>query len=84
METIIVLFILALSEKDPKLKETLKSVLAFYKENRELIKTLSTPSNPSSAQQQVPPPPPEEPAQQSEPASEDSVRILEEFLKHRL
>ena len=45
MEMLIILFILAISEKNAEFKETLKSVLAFYRENRELLIALAGASN---------------------------------------
>ena len=45
MEMLIILFILAISEKNAEFKETLKSVLAFYRENRELLIMLAGTSN---------------------------------------
>ena len=80
MEMLIVLFILALSEKDPKLKETLKSVLSFYRENRELLMAFS------SAQTAPPAAPASAPASSETSGSSyagDGVRILEEFLRRK-
>ena len=72
MEMLIALMIVALSEKDPAFKEKLRSVLAFYRENRELLVML--------AQKSESCPPPE--AQKNSPAiGGDDLRILDEFLK---
>ena len=45
MEMLFILFILAMSEKNAEFKETLKTVLAFYRENRELLIALAGASN---------------------------------------
>ena len=81
MEMLIALFVLALSEKDPKIKETLKNVLSFYRENRELLiafSSMQTPSAPASSAS-----PPAEPRNETASSAGDGVRILEEFLKHK-
>ena len=79
MEMLIALFVLALSEKDPKVKETLKTVLSFYRENRELIRAISNMQSPASTSCA---PPPAEPQNGASFSQTDGVRILEEFLKH--
>ena len=79
MEMLIVLFILALSEKNAEVKETLKSVLDFYRQNRELLTAMaSMHSAPETG----------ETAHVSEQKSSpdpggDSLRIIEEFLKRK-
>ena len=77
MEMFMILFILALSDKNPELKETLKSVLAFYRENRELL-TLIANGTPAAASSAAPS------EQKDPPAAEgERIKILEEFLKQR-
>lgn len=81
MEMLIALFVLALSEKDPKIKETLKSVLSFYRENRELLLTISSMQTPSAPASNAPCP--AEPRNESASSQGDGVRFLEEFLKYK-
>lgn len=70
METLIVVCLLALSDKDPQFRERLNSVLAFYRENRELFKALAEEK-----------PAPQE-AQKNPPENEgEGLRLLEAFLK---
>lgn len=84
METVILLLLVALSDKNASMKDSLNQFLSFYKENRELIKMLAdTFSVPSPA------------AARSEPAQGDGIKreesrpreevgnpsILEEYLR---
>lgn len=72
MEMLIAVFLLAWSEKDEKFKETLKQVLAFYKENKELLLALA---GRASAEDKG------EETKQAPPLSGESLRVLDEFLK---
>lgn len=78
MDILIVLFVLALSEKNPELKDSLQKVLKFYRENRELITMLANSSELPPAQQDTP---------QKAPAAADftpeKLRIIEEYLKRQ-
>lgn len=49
MELLIVMILLALSDKDPDLKRRLSSVLDFYRENREMLMALSGAANAASS-----------------------------------
>lgn len=73
---LIVLFILALSEKNAQVKETLKCALDFYRQNRELLTALAGASHLSS----------EESGEQQKSSPDvggESLHIIEEFLKHK-
>ncbi len=79
MEQMILIFLLALMSKDGKMKDTLQSALAFYRDNRELITMLAGAQNASKEQE---PQKTEEPKQeQSRPQSVGNDKILEKFLK---
>ena len=86
MEMLIVLLVLSLSEKNAEIKETLKSVLSFYRENRELLVTLAGTNNATancnaataSAPTDDPPP-----AQAVSTSAPDGLRLIEEFLKRQ-
>lgn len=79
METVIVLLILALSEKNAELKETLKSVLEFYRQNRDLLTALA-----GVSKRDAPEPTEKKEAQKNSPAGEgESLRLIEEFLKRQ-
>lgn len=80
METVILLLLLSLSDKNGNMKESLNKFLCFYKENRELIQmlagTLSRPDGntaPSAA---------EEKHEENRPREEvGNLNILEEYLR---
>ena len=76
MDILIVLFVLALSEKNPELKESLQKVLRFYRENRELITMLASSSEAPSPQNQ-----PEKAA--SSAFEPEKLRIIEEYLRRQ-
>lgn len=67
MEMLLAVFLLAYSEKDETFKQTLKQVLAFYRDNKELLQTLA--GRTETAQKEAP------------PLSGESLRVLDEFLK---
>ena len=77
MDILIVLFVLALTEKNPELKDSLQKVLRFYRENRELIATLASAGEPSPQQDHA----------ESSPSATDfapeKLRIIEEYLKRQ-
>ncbi len=79
---LVALFLLAYAEKDDAFREKLKQILAFYRENRELLatiaqgKTFEPPETHENHEQT-----PEKPQQKSSPRTEESLRILDEFLK---
>lgn len=75
MEMLIAVFLLAYSEKDEKFKETLKQVIAFYRENKELLYALA--GRPQAAAESTP----EREEEKAPPLSGESLRILDEFLK---
>ena len=76
MDILIVLFVLALSEKNPELKESLQKVLKFYRENRELITALAGNSEPTAqnASETVPP---------AADFAPEKLRIIEEYLRRQ-
>ena len=76
MEILIVLFMLALAEKNSDLKESLQSVLKFYRENRELIMAFAGGVEAPSAQ-----PAAAESVSAKAPLEPEKIRILEDFLK---
>lgn len=77
METVLLLFLLALSDKDDSLKRSLNQFLGFYKENRELIQMLL-----GSQKQGEPAATPEEGHEESRPREEvGNLNILEEYLR---
>lgn len=49
MELLLILLLLVLSDKDARTKETLKEALAFFREKRELIRTLAQMSSPAAS-----------------------------------
>lgn len=84
METVILMLLVALSDKNESMKDSLNKFLCFYKENRELIKMLadtfsipsSTPSQGATAQN--------ERAEHKESRPREEVgdpSILEEYLR---
>lgn len=75
---LIALFILSLSEKNAELKETIKYALDFYRQNRELLTALAgTSRSPSQASEKT------EQQKSSSDVGGDSLRMIEEFLKHK-
>lgn len=87
MEMLVALFLLAYAEKDDAFREKLKQILAFYRENRELLatiaqgKTFEPHEPPETHETHEPPETHENPQQKSSPRTEESLRILDEFLK---
>lgn len=78
METAILLLLLALSDKNESMKDTLNRFLCFYKEHRELIQMLAgilfSSSAPSAA--------PREECEKSRPCEKVGCSdILEEYLR---
>ncbi len=75
MELLIVVFLLAYSEKDENFRERLKGVLDFYRKNRELLLAL-TATKPDTGDKK------EENTEKPSPREEgESLRVLDEFLK---
>lgn len=72
METLILLLVLALSEKNAELKETVRSVLSFYRENRELLVSLAGAQSSPTAQ-----------SSPESPPAQDGLKLIEEFLKRQ-
>lgn len=85
METVILLFLLAMSDKNANLKETLESFLKFYRENRELIAMLSGGLSAGGAPQsgQTPPPAGEREKNPPSEGKTGSLDIIEEYLRRR-
>lgn len=80
MEILLAILILSLSGKDADFKETLRAALDFYRENRELLKTLagssSALSQPRPANRETP-----QTEKNSPVSGGDDLSVLEEFLK---
>ena len=78
METLLLLFVLSTLDKNTDLKHTLESFLRFYRENRDLIAMLTSGLGGAPAKEADP-----EPQKESRPPERenDSVKILEEYLK---
>lgn len=88
MEMLVLLLVLTSLDKNSDLSEKLRSALAFYRENRELIAMFANAAGAApaagaaSAEQQQASPVQEEEKKESRPREEfDSVKILEEYLK---
>ena len=83
METVILLLLLALSDKNDNMKESLNRFLGFYKENRELIQMLAGTFSPSAeGSADIPPSKPEAGHEESRPREEvGNLNILEEYLR---
>ncbi len=82
METLLLVFLLALSEKDEQFKQRLKQVLEFYRENRELLIALTgSRPNAGEAETKKGAETPAEEEKSSPPSEGESLRILDEFLK---
>lgn len=81
METVILLLMLALSDKNADMKESLNKFLCFYKENRELIQMLAgTLSRPNG--EAVSAAAGEKAHEESRPLEEvGNLNILEEYLR---
>lgn len=84
METLILLLFLALSDKNDGMKESLNRFLCFYKENRELIQTVtnlfSVQKGEAQASQNAPAP--DCGHEESRPREEvGNMSILEEYLR---
>ena len=85
MESVILLLLLALSDKNNNMKESLNQFLTFYKENRELIQmlagTLARPAN-EDASSDIPRAKDGEGHKESRPREEvGKLNILEEYLR---
>ena len=74
MEILIILLLLSLCEKNTELRETLQSALKFYKENRELIKSLY----PQEREE-----PPKEKKTESTDTADSSLKLIEQFLNRQ-
>ena len=85
MESVILLLLLALSDKNNNMKESLNQFLAFYKENRELIQMLTgTLAHPAAegATADIPRAKGGEEHEESRPREEvGNLNILEEYLR---
>ena len=73
MEILIILLLLSLVEKNDDLKETLQTALKFYKENRELLRSLC-----EEEKKEVPK---EKKREQDENRS--SFKLIEQFLNRQ-
>ena len=86
MESVILLLLLALSDKNETMKESLNRFLQFYKENRELIQMLATTISAPSAEgpnADIPPAKGEKEHEESRPQEKvGNLNVLEEYL-HR-
>ena len=85
MESVILLLLLALTDKNNSMKESLNQFLTFYKENRELIQmlagTLSHPSD-EGATADIPRTKGDQGHEESRPREEvGNLNILEEYLR---
>ena len=84
MDTVLLLFLLAMLSANPQLKESLTSFLGFYRENRDLITSLVKESAPASApapsapSASAPPAPPEK--KESRPQEVGKYDVLEKYL----
>ena len=83
MELMLLLYLLSVVDADPALKNSLKSFLSFYKENRELIASLTSSGAPASAfSGSTQEKPHDVPQEQSRPREEVGVKnVLEEYLR---
>lgn len=85
MDTMILLLVLFLSDKNASLKDTVQSFLRFYRENRDLITMIANqpPAEYKKAEKSEDAPQTERPEKTENRPQETvgSVRILEEFLK---
>lgn len=72
MEMLIVAFVLAYAEKDEDFKKSLRQTLAFYRENKELLKAFLGRSEEQEAERET---------EKAPSDAGESFRILDEFLK---
>lgn len=80
METILLLFLLSTLEKDPAAKQQLSSLLKFYRENRELLSSLT--GREKSQPQREYRPHEEEKEYRPHEEKDGNLKILEEYLKN--
>ena len=85
MESVILLLLLALSDKNENMKESLNRFLQFYKENRELIQmlvgTLSAPPK-EGVTADIPPAKGDKAQEESRPQEKvGNLNVLEEYLR---
>lgn len=84
MEMLALLLILTSLEKNSDLPQKLRSALAFYRENKELITMFANAANgaPSAGGAPNPAPPQSGEKKESRPSGErvDSLKILEDYL----
>lgn len=69
MELFFVLLLLSLAGQDPAAKEKLRAALDFYRENRELLRSLAEEQTKGQTEKDSP------------ALSGESLRVLDEFLK---
>ena len=84
METLILLLLLTLSDKNGNMKETLNRFLCFYKENRELIQIIANMFGDSKGGKNAQNGVSEKPEEQKENRPREEVgnlNILEEYLR---
>ncbi len=81
MDTLILLLLLVMLEKDPALKDTLKGFLGFYKENRELLSAVLKQNSTAEAAPAGSPSAPPAAKKENRPEQDGSLNILEEYLK---
>ena len=82
MDTMILLLVLFLSDKNGSIKDAVQSFLRFYRENRDLIMMLT--NQPAAERKNAENPPQADEAEKKENRPQErvgSVSILEEFLK---
>ena len=82
MDTMILLLVLFLSDKNGSMKDAVQSFLRFYRENRDLIMMLT--NQPAAERKNAENPPQADEAEKKENRPQErvgSVSILEEFLK---
>ena len=71
MEILMLLFLLAFLDRNPKFKDSLQGALKFYRENRELLMAFA--DSPAASTEPSP----------TKPAEADKIRILEHFLNRQ-
>lgn len=83
METVVLLFLLASLDKDRSLQDSLRNLLGFYKENRDLLAMIAGAAGTNAAQAASPQTPsPAAEQKKSRPLEEDgAVNVLEQYLK---
>ncbi len=72
-QSLVILLILALMDKNPNIKETIQNALKLYRENKDLISLLISNSAPETEQKESRP----------EEVGNPNEKILEEYLKAR-